>query len=161
MPLNSLPTRVVEVLLRCRCLPCAYDLAGLLCLGHYGGYGAPGRRNFIPDSGQNYRNTGIPGSGGSGEIPVLQQDTAKRGCSLLAHVLWPILGAGCSPTTLLNEPPQHTAIQGTFIRYFPLMLYASAENRGWGVGCIESRSYHIGTLQGTLNCKVPYKVPWP
>jgi hypothetical protein len=30
------------------------------------------------------------------------------------------------------------------MRYFPLMLYASAGNRDWGVGCIESRSYHIG-----------------
>jgi hypothetical protein len=29
------------------------------------------------------------------------------------------------------------------MRYFPLMLYASAENRDWGVGRIESRSYHI------------------
>jgi hypothetical protein len=26
------------------------------------------------------------------------------------------------------------------MRHFPLMLYASAENRDWGVGCIESRS---------------------
>jgi hypothetical protein len=29
------------------------------------------------------------------------------------------------------------------MRYFPLMLYASAENRDWGVGCIESRSDQI------------------
>jgi hypothetical protein len=39
-------------------------------------------------------------------------------------------------------------------RHFPLMLYASAKNRDWGVGCIESRSYHIISLKLQLSASL-------
>jgi hypothetical protein len=44
---------------------------------------------------------------------------------------------------LVQSARGRTALAGRFflrMRYFPLMLYASAENRDWGVGCIGSRS---------------------
>jgi hypothetical protein len=47
---------------------------------------------------------------------------------------------------LVQSARGQAALAGRFslrMRYFSLMLYASAENRDWGVGCIESRSYHI------------------
>ena len=43
---------------------------------------------------------------------------------------------------LVQSARGRAALAGRFflrMRYFPLMLYASAENRDWGVGCIESR----------------------
>jgi hypothetical protein len=44
---------------------------------------------------------------------------------------------------LVQSTRGRAALAGRFflrMRHFPLMLHASAENRDWGVGCIESRS---------------------